>query len=40
MFTKNINVKVKREIDGKTNIHSRCNYCSFKKFAKKKLVIY
>ena len=33
MFTKifNWSIKVKREIDGKINIYSRCNDCSFKK---------
>ena len=39
-FTKNNSIKVKRKIDGNLNIHSRCNDCSFKKFAtidKKKL---
>ena len=29
----NINIKLKREIDGKINLYSRCNDWSFKKFA-------
>ena len=33
MFTENKNTKVKRKIDGKINIYSRCNDCSFKKFS-------
>ena len=32
MFSENKNIKVKRKIDGKINIYSRCNDCSFKKF--------
>ena len=32
MFTENKNIKVKRKIDGKINIYSCCNDCSFKKF--------
>ena len=30
---KNKNLKINCEIDGKINIYSRCNYCSFKNFA-------
>ena len=33
MFTKNNNIKLKREIGGKVNIYSRCIGCGFKKFA-------
>ena len=32
MFTKNYNIKVKNEIDGKKNIYFRCIACGFKKF--------
>ena len=31
-FTKNNNIKIKREIDGKNNYYSRCIDCGFKKF--------
>ena len=33
MFTKNNNIKVKHDIDGKFNLYSPCNDFSFKKFA-------
>ena len=33
MFTKDNNIKLKRKIDGKINLYSCCNDCSFKKFA-------
>ena len=32
MFAKNRNIKIKREIDGKSNLHSRCIDFGFKKF--------
>ena len=32
VFTKNRNVKIKRDIDGKINLYSGCIDCSFKKF--------
>ena len=32
MFTKNINMKIKRKIDGKINLYFRCIDCCFKKF--------
>ena len=32
MFTKNKNIRIKREIDRKINPYSYCNDCSFKKF--------
>ena len=32
MFTKNYSIKLKREIDGKSNLHSCCNDCGFKRF--------
>ena len=32
MFTKNRNVKIKRDIDGKINLYSGCIDCSFKNF--------
>ena len=32
-FNKSNNIKVKRKIDGKTDFYSRCNDCSFRKFA-------
>ena len=32
MFTKNRNVKIKRDIDRKINLYSGCIDCSFKKF--------
>ena len=32
MFTKNNNIKVKREIDGKIYLYSQCNNCGFKTF--------
>ena len=32
MFTKNNNIKVKHDIDGKFNHYSPCNDFSFKKF--------
>ena len=32
MFTKNRNIKVKRKIDGKTDLYSHSIDCSFKKF--------
>ena len=31
-FTNNNNIKIKREIEGKTNLYSYCNYCNFKQF--------
>ena len=31
MFTKNSNIKIKRKIDGKNNLHSCCIDCSFLK---------
>ena len=31
MFTKNRNIKIKCEIDGKINLYSRCIDCNFKK---------
>ena len=33
MFTKNNNIKIKRLINGKINIYSCCNDCSFKMFS-------
>ena len=32
LFTKIKNCKIKREIDGKINLYSRCINCGFKKF--------
>ena len=32
MSTKNSNIKIKHEIDGKINLYSRCIACRFKKF--------
>ena len=37
-FTKNNNIKLKGEIDGKTNFYSRCNGCGFKNLIKKLLI--
>ena len=31
MFTRNRNIKIKREIDGKDNFYSHCIDCGFKK---------
>ena len=33
MFTKNNNIKVKRDINGKFNLYSPCQDFSFKRFA-------
>ena len=33
MFTKNIEIKVKRKADGKINLYSRCIGCCFKMLA-------
>ena len=32
MFAKNKNIKIKRKIDGISNLFSRCIDCGFKKF--------
>lgn len=33
MFTKNRNIKLRRENDGKINLYFHCLDCNFKKFA-------
>ena len=33
MFTRNNNIKIKCEMDGKINLYSCCIGCGFKKFA-------